>query len=96
MSLIHEIRQAIIRALTAHSVPKDTAQREAERQLDCIRRSIGGDRHWVPGPRKQCIDDAVAADRAAGKTPADIAKRRGVSRRTVYRSLARSDWELRR
>lgn len=97
-ALIIAIHAAAIRAATAHGCAADCARAIAEDLCLAIRKSHGGERHYVARHDRQSRDAEIIAQLDSGDPPAVVAARSGVHRTTVIRvkrrSIAPDGWEL--
>ena len=94
--LIEAMHDDLYRLLIRLGVDDLTALREAGALCENLQRRFGGRDHYVPAIDKHARNARIAAELAAGREPAEIAKQYGMHPKTVEKIRRRTTTAIER
>ena len=83
------LRAEVLAAVSEHVAEKHVAERIAEDIVLHVQQAYAGEQVYIPIPGQDELRERVLEDWRRGACPAEIARRRGISVRTVYRYLGK-------
>ncbi len=85
---VQALREDIRHLFVRLGIDEATAQQQAATLVEDLQRRFGGQKCYVRAPDKTARNAQIAADLAAGLTPAEVARKHGIGLSTVKRIRA--------
>ena len=84
------LREEIIAAATRAGLDPRASEDVARNVEERLRTTCGGDEHYIPAPDRESLRERVLTD-FTGQNHAEVCRRHGISRATLYRYLLRGE-----